>query len=606
MTEFRLIVTKRGRGKSRVVDPMDDPPPDPSIDSLVALARDKSNGESRTPLWLYGGEPTLRGDLPELCEGLTLAGHSIGLACDGLALAQEGAAGPLAAAGLRRVRVTLHAARADAHDFLVGQTGAARRAVRAIGRLKGLGLGLEIESIVTRPTMQLVCELVELASSLGVERVLFNRLVLEKRDDLVTLAPRFALLEPYLVQAVITGRERNVAVELHGFPECTARRVEKHIARPGSIHWLSAFPIAAPTFVTGCSSCPGLPRCAGAPADYVERFGAAEFRSEQALAPSPSAASVSPGVAAVPPPPPRAGRAPSTRLESVRALVGKNVDGDPLLLKAREPLPEVIRFRFGAPSRIACAACGDAETAVEPTRTIRMRLVHAAQEGAKVLRIASAGSLAHPSAAALLREATYLSYERVEVAGEASALAEVSDAELYPLRGISRLDIALYGPDAKAHDAHMGRAGAFEASLTAAQRFRKVTGAEVGSYAVLHDDEHVEAFARAWTDGLLPGEPCFRLSPAGGSLEDLVRAAIDLPEGPAKSALGRVLPRCLIGDEPALRPPDPGSAFGEVLEPAAPPSGSDRCGTFVACVCGGELSRRCPGIATGWKTALLK
>ena len=52
----------------------------------------------------------------------------------------EGAAQPLRAAGLDRVRVCLHAARADAHDWLVSRPGAARLAVRAVGRLTALGI----------------------------------------------------------------------------------------------------------------------------------------------------------------------------------------------------------------------------------------------------------------------------------------------------------------------------------------------------------------------------------------------------------------------------------------------------------------------------------
>jgi hypothetical protein len=510
-------------------------------------------------------------------------------------------------AGLRTLRVTLHAARADAHDWLVGQPGAAKRVVRAIGRARALGLTVEIAATVTRPTMPLLGELVELAGSVGAERVLFSRVIPASDDDEVVLTPRIGLLEPYLVSAVATGVEKKVAVELHGFPECAARRARKSFVTRGTVRWLvpeGLGDVVEPETLPGCPSCPGLPRCAGAPRDYVARFGGTEFRSEQPTGEGGALLTVEPGAARVPPPPPRANRAPVTRLEPVRTLIGRELAGDPLVDKLAQVPPRVLRFRFRAPSRIACPTCSDGPSETESTRSLRARLVRAAQEGARVLRIASAGTLAHPRAASLLREATLLSYERVEIAGEASGLANASDAELYALKGITRFDIALYGPDAEMHDAHVGHAGAFEAALGTAQRVAKLSGAEIGSYAVLHDESLVNGFARAWETGTLPGAPCFRLSPKGGSLRALAEVGSALPLGPTRTALARVLPTCLFPRENAPPVVDPGTAFEDALDPSLPPSASDRCGTFEACVSCGELPLRCAGIATGWTSAL--
>lgn len=607
MTEWRLVATTRERGKSRLASPFGArSAPDPSIESLATTARKAKNGDGTARLFVSGGEPTLRADLPLVIAKLAESGQDVGLACDALALAADGALNPLVDAGLRRVRVTLHAARADAHDWLVGQPGAAKRVVRAIGRARALGLGVEIAATVTRSTMPLIGELCELAASVGVERVLFSRVVVRETDDLVVLTPRFGLLEPYLVNAVAIGIEKKVSVELHGFPECAARRARKSFVPRGGVRWLvpdgMPEPIE-PESLAGCPSCPGLPRCGGAPRDYVERFGATEFRSEQLTGEGGALLGVEPGVAAVPPPPPRANRAPVTRLEPVRTLIGRELGGDPLLDKLAAVPPRVLRFRFPAPSRIACPICSDGPSEVEATRNLRARLVRAAQEGAHVLRIASAGSLAHPKAAALLREATLLSYERVEVAGEASALASASDAELYALKGITRFDIALFGPDAETHDAHVGRAGAFEAARSTAERIAKLAGAQIGSYAVLHDEQLVAGFARAWENGALLGDPCFRLSPLGGDLRALAAVAAKLPDGPGRTALARVLPTCVFPRENAPPPLDGGTAFEEALDPSLPPSASDRCGTFEPCVWCGETAS-CTGMATGWTFAL--
>lgn len=614
MVEVALIVTARVRGGELLNELPSDTPPDPELQSLIDLL---AGTEER--VWLAGGEPSLRADLPELIQAVRAAGPRVGLVSDALPLAREGAAEPLVAAGLDRVRVLLHAARPDAHDWLVSRPGAARLAVRALGRLMALGVAVEVSATVTRSTLPLLGELIETAAALGARTVHLRRPVGRGRvaRELVLLSPRFGLAAPYFEQALAAGARRGVRVTFEGFPEC----VMPEGARAGSGALLALAPttpawdavraaVAPPPHEGGCPRCPGLPRCAGAPLDYVTCFGRGEFRSERnataanQLAPMPSR--LVPGVP-VDAPPPRHGREPITRLAMLHQVLGKTLDGDPLALLTAEPVPEVLRLCFAAPSRVRCEVCGDhAEgNSVESTRSARARLVRAAQEGARVLRIASTGSLAHPQAASLLRETTLLSFERVELAGEASALDELKDSDLFALRGLSRLDLALYGPNAESHDAHVGRSGAFAASLSAGSRLAELAGAELGAFAVLHDADAVADFARAWEAGALPGEPAFRLSSRGGSLETLARAASALAEGPARRALARVLPTCLFSRDAAVLPcPDPGVAFEDTLTRDRRPSGSDRYGTFVACVCGGQHTPHCPGIAVGWQSTI--
>ncbi len=214
--------------------------------------------------------------------------------------------------------------------------------------------------------------------------------------------------------------------------------------------------------------------------------------------------------------------------------------------------------------------------------------------GARLLRVSGPGTTAHPRAAELLRECTRLSFPEIEVAGEASALARWSDAELRRLRGITRFEAAIYGPDAASHDAHTGVPGSFEAALVGLRRLESVAGVRTGAFAVLHGSEPVEAFAAAWARGDLPGAPRFRLSPEGGALNDLVSAA-SFVEGPAREALLAVLPRCLAPSDVA--PARSATvAFADPGDPTAYPSGSDVLGIYLPC-CG---EPRCPGRAVGW------
>jgi MoaA/NifB/PqqE/SkfB family radical SAM enzyme len=551
MTEIHLLSTARARAPSRLDDALPPPhPADPPVAALVAAVA--GVGE---PVWLAGGEPTLRADLPELCAAVAAPHGGVGLLTDGLALARADAAGRLVEAGVRRVRVALHSGRPDAHDWLVRQPGATRLAVKALRTLRDLGVATEIAATVTRPTAAHLGELVELGAHLGVRAVHLRRMT-AVTEDAVMLAPRLALLEPELGAAARAAAAGAVRLWVHGVPRCRAGEARACVAGPHTVRRLAAADpawqalaasLAGPA-AGGCSTCPGAPECAGAPADYVARFG-----WEELVAPA-------------------------------------------------ERAPEVVVVRFAGPSRVACPVCGDAgvePSEPEPTRGARLRLTRAARQGARVLRIASAASLAHPAAADLLREATLLAFERVEVAGEASAVAEWSDADMYQLRGITRLDAAFYGPTAAEHDEHVGRAGAFAATLAGLQRLRAVAGTEVGGFAVVHDPAALGAFSRAWGNGRLPGEPRFRLSPLGGSLAALGRAA-EAMDAAAQAALAEVLPPCRLqgsnGGARAARE----HAFGDFLVAEWPRSGSDLRGMFRECGCEAAMRARCPGRALGW------
>ncbi|MBT3220811.1 MAG: hypothetical protein HN348_17135 [Proteobacteria bacterium] len=209
-----------------------------------------------------------------------------------------------------------------------------------------------------------------------------------------------------------------------------------------------------------------------------------------------------------------------------------------------------------------------------------------------MLRIASTASLAHPSLVELLKDSLRLHFAEIELCGEGSALKEIAEQQMQRIRGVTRVFVALYAPDAARHDAHVGRCGSFEATLSGFRTFTEIIGAQGGVFAVLHDASMVADFAEAWQDGSLPGRPLFRLSAVGDSLVALATVADGLPKA-ARLALFQLIPRCLL-------------PYGEVvpLPWKAPPgvSGSDCRGSYASCphsaVC--EVSDQCPGLATGW------
>jgi hypothetical protein len=610
-----LICSLRSRHRGRLDAPPEPVPPDPSAPEILASSR----AWRRAWGWLLsGGEPTLRPDLTDLVASLAADGAPrLGLATDGVALDREVPIARLAGAGLKRVRIPFHCARPDAHDWLVGRRGAARHAYRAVRACVAAGLAVEAEVIVTRPTAPYLEETVEVLARAGARRILLRAPSWRRLSeaDVIAVAPRLALVEPYLESAVGAAQRGRVAVSVLGFPACAAGRVAWAIASAAAERRVWPFatrscdeadPGPEPGVPAACAGCPGPPGCVGIPRDYVTRFGWAELDSERAAEPTGRDAERphgSPRASAVPAPPPRAGRAPATRVRfAVQQAARGRLGGDPLAGMTPAAPASSIRMVFAGPSRVACPQCGDpAGGGPEPSRAIRNRLVRAAQEGAPVLRVASAGTLAHPQAADLLREATRLSFAGVEAAGEGSALDEWPDGALARLAPLARLDVAVYGPDAPSHDAHAGRPGALEAALRGCERLHNLTKVPVGAYAVLHDATPVADYAESWACGALPGKPAFRLSPRGGSLEALAAAGRSLPRGPARAALAQVLPPCLLdgarSEEPATE-----WAWGNGRGEAVAPSGSDRRGTYEPCPksAGCAEAPRCPGLATGW------
>jgi hypothetical protein len=287
--------------------------------------------------------------------------------------------------------------------------------------------------------------------------------------------------------------------------------------------------------------------------------------------------------------------------------------------RASEPMA----FSWRGPHRVRCEACADAaddkakaQQRYESTRVVRARLVQAARFRPSVLRLVGADLLAHPQAALLIFDAVRL-FRHVEVASEASAVVDWTDLDLRRMKDLKRVDVALYGPDAATHDAHCGIPGAFAAMQRGLERLRTQPTIAVGAYAILHDARLVPAFAEAWERGALPGEPRFRLSPKGGSLDELIECAQALPFGSARAALLAVLPRCLYEPEGLTMDTDAASTIPVKDTPAQQqlhcgrsmpyqPCGSDPIGVFEACQEGVQpcAISGCRGTAVGWQSTV--
>jgi hypothetical protein len=199
------------------------------------------------------GEPTLRADLPSLLSCGAMA-------TDGLAL--PAALPGLRRAGLRRVRIGFHAARPEAHDWVAGRRGCARRVVKAMRMSLASGLSVEAEVLLTRPTAPLLADTVQALHALGVPRVLVRR---HPRVNVATAA-RWGQVD--FERVVRLGPD----VTLHGFPSCVVGSAAAWVV-PSSAE-PEVGPLAGtPRHATGCEGC----TCEGPDADYTALFGRTEL-----------------------------------------------------------------------------------------------------------------------------------------------------------------------------------------------------------------------------------------------------------------------------------------------------------------------------------------
>lgn len=562
MREILLHVTTRTRGAPHLDEPALEAP-DPTIEGLTSVAGDER------PLVLVGGEPTLRADLPALLRAFP----GCTLRTDGLALAGPGVLASLRREGLGKLRVVLHSARPDAHDWLVKTPGAARTAMRALRAASELGLETEIEATLTRSSAPHVAELVALAEAVRARSVHLVRLAHRgvAARDTIMLVPRMALLEDPLDEAQAAALRARIALHVHGYPRCVAPKLEAQV-RPAADRerrfadapgWAEVARAYEVVHGARCPGCPGAPACDGAAQEYVTRFGLGELLSEMPRPPRPTvevAAEGAPSTVA-----PRAGRAPTTRLRDVRAIVRRGgVQGDPLI-DVPAPTPEVLRVSLAAN---------------ETTRVLRARLLRAAQEGAAVVRISG---FAHPSVAALLREAARLPGPEVEIAGQLTPLAALADAEIFELRGLVRALAAVFAPEE------------VEATRALVGRLERIAEMKTQLYVVLRS--HDEAPRWAGVFDTLGGEPFVRLA-GTGSLAALAAYARSLAPSPWRSALARVLPRTsalAVDDVPAAPAAPP--ALVDRVEPEAAVEDDEPYGAFDPCACG---ATHCPGRPRGW------
>ena len=248
-------------------------------------------------LWLGGGEPTLRDDLLSLVRAARELGYAhVTVQTNGMRVAYADYRAALVRAGVSEIRFNVKSHRAEVHDRLSGGECHALL-LDAIAGLKGTGVGIAADVLLTRATGADLPETIALFAARGVQSFCLWLLSAadapgEQSDEHLAVAaevPRIAELVPSLSAA--RAEAQRVGVELTSLhtPPCTLPAELRDIFAPTAAlslvvvgpdrrpFALEASPFEGGAYLAGCSRCTQRSNCGGPRADYVQLHGGGEF-----------------------------------------------------------------------------------------------------------------------------------------------------------------------------------------------------------------------------------------------------------------------------------------------------------------------------------------
>jgi radical SAM protein with 4Fe4S-binding SPASM domain len=124
-----------------------------------------------------GGECTLRDDLPAFIAHARTRGMRVNIITNAIRCGTRAYVDQLVDAGLTSAQVSLPGSRPDVHDPLAGRSGAFERTVRGIEQLRDAGLHVHTNTTVCQGNVEYLCEIIDLAKSLGLPHVSMNQLI---------------------------------------------------------------------------------------------------------------------------------------------------------------------------------------------------------------------------------------------------------------------------------------------------------------------------------------------------------------------------------------------------------------------------------------------
>ncbi len=243
-----------------------------------------------------GGEVTLLRDLPRILRLARRAGFGeIGIISNGLRLSETDYARELSEAGLSFCCLSVHGDSPRLHDRMVALPGAFVKVLAALENLRGLGLGIVLNFVLTAENFRSAPDFVERFA--GLPGVLEIQLYFPHYDGLMALHAdalklRISEAEPVLREAFARARSLGAEERLwvYNASPCALpglssrlrnweREEESLLVDPQGMSGGAFLSERRERTKNGsCSRCSLDERCLGFERGYVDHFGASEMR----------------------------------------------------------------------------------------------------------------------------------------------------------------------------------------------------------------------------------------------------------------------------------------------------------------------------------------
>lgn len=227
----------------------------------------KENPEENVAL--YGGDPTLRSDLPEIIREARRDGYKrLKILTNGRAFSDIQFLGQIMKAGCNLFEITLWGSNPSLHDHLTQSSGSFRETVRGLENLAGLSEDrfVCVRIPVCKENHPDLENCVSTALNFSI-----NRIILSFHDSRLS----FQQALPHINNAINISIFNRIWVQTEGIPFCIMQGLEQHIGE--ILAGLNT--IYARTFQhhNCCIQCIYKDLCPGVETGYADRFGDKEF-----------------------------------------------------------------------------------------------------------------------------------------------------------------------------------------------------------------------------------------------------------------------------------------------------------------------------------------
>lgn len=194
-------------------------------DAVLAML---SSQTDRDEVMFTAGEPTLRGDLPDLLRRTRLMGYRrIGMISNGRRFAYRGYLEQLLEAGLQFLIVSIHGPNQAIHDGLTRTPGSfdqVAKGLENIRELRKLGrrFGFSSSTVLNRRNLPVLREMVRFLADFSPDEMVFNAIQPQGRGEryFQQLVPRYSDMVSAVAQAADEAQRLCVRVRLLDTPPC--------------------------------------------------------------------------------------------------------------------------------------------------------------------------------------------------------------------------------------------------------------------------------------------------------------------------------------------------------------------------------------------------